>query len=322
MSKEKLILNVSLPNENETFTNFTFDVLLHHINENVMYMTLGPVPVSRTCQKCVFIEFDPSPDKDDDLGHMATIQSYCFNAKCTRSGTRPLEPKSGSRSMLLGALYALLHLAHKEKRWLHLTTFSLNDESDYKCKLNAAGKEYNINTFATDLLTQGTTYYQRYLNAELSASRARKTCKNARKTILSPVPLSGHEFLNQLQGLVNPDHILDEEQVQWMHSNSSSLKYIFDDAKQKGNSWETAFKHVQSMFACKMYACCFEQLIIFFNLLSLKGASYEVYYKNLPGYKTKVVARNTQSIDVVLSGGSPSNIERLYNKIIAMKFKR
>jgi len=319
---ENLLLKVELPNtDGISFTTFTFDILLHQENENVIFMTLGPVPVSATCQKCVFLEFDPKPDDDDDLGHIAIIQLFCFNEKCTKKGTQPLEPKNGSRSMLLGAMYALLHLAHKEKRWPHLTKFVLNDESDYKCKLTPSGPEYIINTFATDLLTQDKTYYQRHLNANLSAIRARKALMTVRAKITSQVSLSGSEFFKELKRLTTIGYKPNAEQTTWINSNISSLIKIFDDAKNAGESWETAFKVVQHRFSCKMYACFYEQLIVFFNLHYLKGASYEVGVKDLPGYGKVKTRFNKNSIHVLLSGGGRSNIYPLYYKLYAKMYR-
>ena len=324
MHRDSLILNVSVPNDNGTSnTHFIFDVLIHQANKHTVFMTLGPVPVTSTCHKCVFIEFDPFPTQNDDLGHVATIQLFCFSERCGKE--KPLEPKRGARSMLLGALYALLHLAHNEQRWPHLNTFSLNDESDYKCKLSnlPAAKQYPINTFATDLLTQNTTYYQRHLNAHLSSVQANTELKEVRKIITGPVSLKGFDFLKQLNHIMMTESGMrpNKEQSDWMTSNSVHLIQIFDDAFNRGECWESAFKHVQAQFGCKMYACCFEQLIIFFNMFRLKGASYEVHAKELPGYGQVKTSLKDSSINVALVGGkSNTNINILHNKLFSKRY--
>ena len=321
--KEQFTLNVKIPNENGiSFTSFTFDVLLHHITKNRIYMTLGPVPVSATCQKCVFIEFDPDPLPSDESGNTAVIELFCFNANCTKAGTSPLEPKIGSRSMLLGALYALNHLAQKERRWTHLTKFAMNDESDYTCKLNPLGQDYTIRTFSTDLLTQSKTYYERHLNATFSEKRAKRAASDARKLIMSPISLSGLQFLKTLNSLITPDDPPNKEQEMWMSLQTPLLIAVFDNERSTGGTWETAFKTIQKQFGCKMYACCSKPILIYFDLLPLLGASYEVKIKNLPGFKSVLTeyVQTMNDINIILSGGGNHTVA-LYHKIVFNKLK-
>jgi len=141
-------IKVVLPN-----TKYFFDVEFKKDNDNVMWASIEQNQHNK--QACVLISFDPIANHLERDNDVATIHALYFNTQC---GTiQPIEPKKGTRAMLLGALHTLKYIAQTKKKWPHLKVFHLSDESTYKCSPKFKNE---IHTFATDLLTGDQTYYE------------------------------------------------------------------------------------------------------------------------------------------------------------------
>ena len=282
-----------------------FDAVLQREGPRTMWLALSPGKVPEEPRGCVLLMFDPSTGGDP----VVQLASVYFDGKCAVGDGPELEQKTGTRSMLKGALLALRHLAKVERRWPHLGEIHLDDESTFRCRPEFS--DAKIKTFATDLLVGDRTYYERHLNATLSSAAAHADRVAARGRIQSPIDVDGTTFWRHMTptslGGVAPV-VLSRKQIRWIKAYGHLIVKFVDDVREAGGTWEDAFESIKDWCECEMFACCAEQLVRFFKLSRLMGALYTVKIDELPEAETSVVTRpEPRVVHVKLSrgGGGP-----------------
>ena len=271
---------------------YRFDANMTLEEPHLMWLYLAPRRVPEARKGCVTISFDPKPTRRslrDGEGRAAILQSLYFDGRCSVADDPPLDPKHGTRAMLLGAVHVFRHLVRTW--WPHVTELHLSDESTFKCAPRFGNK---IRTYATDLLTGDLTYYERHLGASLSSSSARERRAEVRRRITSPVDATGADFWSSMS---SPSTPWDRRQERWMKENGAAVVELLDAVRAAGGTWQDFFGEVRAKYGCDMYACCSEQLVTFFKMSRLMGAGYEVKLDDLRGASTVASSADASATD-------------------------
>lgn len=267
---------------------YTFDVEVKHEDANTCYLTLAPRRVPHERRGCVVMRFDPSVGSDDPA---VVILAVAHDDRCSAPGTPPLEKKYGTRAMMLGAAHAMVFLARDEGRWPHLRSFQLDDESTFRCDHPVPGKK--VVTFAADLLSRDRTYYERHLNAELLNPAAASSRSSAIRRVKEPVDMNGDEFVSVLiQGVMN-----GATESDWISRHSKQIAALVDAHMADSLSWRILIRALSDRYGCAFFACCTRQLIDFFRMNRMVGASYGVRFEDLP---RATATRASSAIEVLL----------------------
>jgi len=289
-------LEVHIPN-----TDYSFSI--EKDSKHSHYFVLSPRQIAGR-RGCVVISFDPLPDADaDEENKFATLQSIYYEDKCAgKKMLRPLDPKKGTRSMILGALHAFKYLAHTKNMWPHLTTFILTDESTYKCAHSF--KKIEIETFATDLLTGDQTYYERHLNAKLVSNVARISKAGLRQRMMTIVDVNGIIFWKEIEKISIEEVLLTNKQKRWMQTFSKDIIELLDEMKLLKRTWQEFFLECRDICGCDFYACCSRQIVRYFAIEKLRGAAYVVKMDELPGSHLKnTMVKDVIKVNLHLRGG-------------------
>lgn len=210
--------------------------------------------------------FDPSPKGDPAV----VISAVAHDAKCSASGTPPLERKYGTRAMMLGTVHATMFLARS--RWPHLRRFELSDESTFAC--DAVSQK--VRTFAVDLLLRDDTYYERHLNArpvrEVVAWTAREVVRK------SSEPVDAQEW----RDCVHAMPVYDPQLASWVSANGRGVSALVDLHARSGSSWRALFTALSDAYGCAFFASYLDPLIEMFGMQRLLGASYSVEFADVP----------------------------------------
>lgn len=263
---------------------YRFDAKMVQEEPHLMWLYLAPLRVPEERKGCVTISFDPKPTRQslrEDVGKQAILQSLYFDGRCSVADDPPLDPKHGTRAMLSGAVHVFRHLVRTW--WPHVTELHLADESTYKCEPRFGNK---IRTYATDLLTGDLTYYERHLGASPTMSRVRQRRSEVRRRITAPVDATGEAFWAAMAAPPTP---WDRRQERWMAAHGDEVMELLDSTRETGKTWQDFFEEVRARYGCDLYACCADQLVTFFGMSRLTGASYSVVLDDLRGASSVVV---------------------------------
>lgn len=248
----------------------TFDALVRGgdaYDETSRYFVISPGKVQhRAALGCVVLAFSTDPAEDSVM-----VQTVIHDPACTPAGQLPLARKTGTRAMLLGALHAMRALAREE--YPHLLRVELSDESTFPCPpLSRA-----VHTFATDVLLQGTTYYQRHLGMAPARGIVKSTLRAAAERMRSPVEDGFNAWWAQLSadGLGQTD-----EQRAWLSANEDGVRAIFFRVGR--GTWGALFRELHAQYDCTFFAACAMQLVNMFHLTPLLGALWQVDMDALP----------------------------------------
>ena len=273
-----------------------FDMM---VSETSRQLTLVIAPHIRngSYNGCVVIDMFQG-DKE------AVVQALKHDSKCAKNMT--LEKKYGTRRMLLGAMHCAMHIA--AKKMPHINKFVLQDEASYNCPPLSHG----VKTMATDVLLIGEPYYARHLNMKPADGRVKEAIKDVRKVLAKNIEMSFSEFWSRIYGPGREGDYLSmtqsKEQKEWLHAHKSEIKTMYKKYANAGNSWQSFFNHVYSVYGCTFFASCAMRLVDMFRLNCAIGSAWVVRFKNLPG------AADGADIDVEIqqmSGGGRSNELRI-----------
>jgi hypothetical protein len=253
--------------DDDNKSQLTFHVMESDLDPITRFMVIVPQKIG-----CMSVSFDPTPKSDDTT---VTIQSVAYHSECAEEG---LPRKYGTRSMILGMLNVLKTIA--KDRYPHLSTIELNDEASYPCPPFAVREDGKIKTFATDLLLQGNTYYERHLHI----TPCRETTKNILKTVKArvsrPADVSFSMFWKALVGEVANDTERKPEQLDWLSDHKESVREHFE--RHASVSWRNFFRSLYEQYNCVFFSCCWWRLCILFVMTRLVGAAWSVSFDRLP----------------------------------------
>lgn len=302
------LIRVHFPrSEGGTSQTYRFDAVLEKEDNHTTWLYLAPRRVPEHRIGCVAISFDPSPTQRSmkhGEGAAAILQSLYFDGRCSAIDDPPLDPKTGTRAMLLvlpGAVLAFRHMARLW--WPHIVELHLSDQSTYKCMPQFKNE---ILTHSTDLLTGDSTYYERHLGAHLESPAAIDRRVDIRRRMLSPIDASGSVFWTTMK---SPDIMIDPQQQEWLDANGNTIVRLLDSVRERGQTWQDFFLEIRARYGCIMYACCSKQISSFFGMSRLMGAEYRVRLDAIKGSERATttmepVNRRQLGIDVTVSGGS------------------
>lgn len=250
---------------------------------------------------CVMILFDPSPRS---RSHTAVLQNVTHDAECAQEG---LPRKYGTRVMLLGALNIFKHIALT--RYPHLREFQLDDEASYPCFPDTPEGDDRIRTFATDLLLQKHTYYERHLRVRPTTSHIKHIVKAVKKRISASIDAPFSEFWKAITDApVARDFARHPKKLEWLAAHKDAIEREFKHHARKQHSWRKFFRTMHHIHNCLFFACCWWRLCIFFDMTPLMGASWHVRFDDLPILSYKIV----QS---ALGGGGRKNKEGFQKRV-------
>lgn len=302
---------------NLTVGDLRFDVLDRNIDSHRRSFVVAP----RIGHGCVLMFLDPQDDP------VVVIEAVKYDTQYTAEGTPPLPRKYGTRSMLLGAMHALMRLA--ARRYPHLREFHLADEASYPCAMLAPNAR--VKTFATDLLLDGRTYYERHLNVRLLHPVIAGIADRVRQRVTLHMDLTWDAFW---AALVAPrphggDVERPPEHLAWLDGHRQALERMYARHYSREHSWRLFFQRVHARWGCRFFACCWWRLCVVFEMTRLAGAVWRVAFDDVPPLPdgaswrlTKAKARDQQG-----GGGKKSRLQhahanRLHAAVMRTWFKR
>lgn len=290
-------ISVTFTSRGQTNT-YRFETLVEEENRHTMWMYIAPRKVPEERKGCVTISFDPRPSRGsltNGYGRQAVLQSLYFDGRCSAYDDPPLDPKQGTRAMLLGAIHVFRYLVRHW--WPHVTILTMSDQSTYKCKPKFENK---IRTFATDLLTGDLTYYERHLGATMESPANRSIRRGVRMRMTSPIDRNGHDFGEAMTLQIQAR---TRAQERWVSQHADEMKYLLDQMRSTGHSWQEYFTEIKRRFGCEMYACCAENLVTFFGMSVLMGAVYSVELDRVSGTSRIETDENLSHVHASIQAG-------------------
>lgn len=216
---------------------------------------------------CVLMLFDPDPADEDPA---VVIEAVNYDARCTADDTPDLVRKYGTRSMVLGAMHAVMRRA--ARAYPHLSEFQLADEASYPC---AQLPPHRVKTYATDLLLFDRTYYERHLGVALAKPRDLRVAEEVRRRVRGPIDLTFDAFWSAVATATDAQ---PPELGAWLEARRAAVQRLFEGAA----TWRAFFQRAHARWNCAFFAACWYQLCGLFGMRSLLGALYRVAFKDVP----------------------------------------
>jgi hypothetical protein len=244
---------------------------------------------------CVLMLFDPTPRNADTV---VIIEAIKYDKRCTSAGTPPMPRKYGTRTMMLGAMHAMMFRA--AQRYPHLAEFQLQDEAKYPCPDLAP--DATVKTFATDLLLDGRTYYERHIGMLPIESRVANIADGVRARMRTPIDMPFDDFWDALTvpSADRGDIWRPSEHYTWLESRKPELKQMYEQSRSDGDTWHAFFSRVHSRWNCAFFATCWWRLCQLFGMQRIVGATYRVAFEDVP---SRVVLLRKQEQRQLKRGG-------------------
>lgn len=239
------------------------DIFDLELVNNDGYITVTVGPRIKTASGCMVMTFEASDNSITEI----VIQSITWNEKCTKTGS--LEKKYGTRRMLLGSLLFVKNLV--QNVYPHLNCFVLQDEATFACPPLSK----SVQTFVTDILLLGETYYSRHLKMKPMLGIVRKCIERTNKRINEQIDISFELFWNEI---ITKDTSQTKKHIAWLQNN----KTIIEKTYNKEKSWKSFFNKINNKFGCSFFACCGVKLVNLFDMNVLLGAVWTLLFEHLP----------------------------------------
>lgn len=256
----------------------TFHVVEKDIDRNTRHwviLTSTSKPI-----KCVSITFDPKPESSDDA---VVINDIRYDTKCADEG---LPRKYGTRAMLLGVLNVLRDVSSVS--YPHLRRIELDDEAMFTCPSSPSTRDDGkVATFATDLLLQRETYYERHLKVRPQRKAWADILDRVKKRVDRPIDAS----FTELWSTLSADEDESTPRIRWLHANQGFIRDRFHASQP---SWREFFRDLHRAYNCAFFACCWRQLCVFFDMTRLIGAGWFVPMSELPSKSYKISGYRVQ----------------------------
>ena len=278
---------------------FRFVVVDERFDATSRVVQLAP---KRRGGPCVTMLFGSRGDNDDAV----VIEDIRRKgATCATAEEPPLPRKYGTRLMLLAMLNAFVVRARK--MYPHLRRFELADEATYDCP-GPLQDIAEIKTFATDLLLQDRTYYERHLNMAMQHPASIET----RAALLDrvrrePKGVSFGTFFAFLTTTDGPSRTVHRPgDVRFLLEHEPLLRAAF----RRSRSFRAFFADVHAQMGCTFFAACWRRLLHFFGAARLQGAVYAVAFDDLPPCPEPLVVKRLQR------GGGSGAREHVHGMLI------
>ena len=273
--------------------NYMFDIEIRNESEEETLILLAPNRIKHEKMGCVVIIIDPS----DRNITSANIFTLVHDHLCSAPGTPPLEKKYGTRAMLLGSLYCVVHLSRT--KWPWLTRFFLQDEGTYNCP----PLDMKVLTTASDYLVKDDMYYERHIGVHPDLKKVLNAKHRVLRLVKQDIAMNFKAFWETLVTSQRA-FTLDEKQ-EWLDDNRLVIKDIYN--KESTITWRDLFIALQDEFGCSFFACTLMRLKEMFKMSPLIGAGWVVDFEELPGVDDAIVEYYDGDIMQVQLGGQQDN---------------
>jgi hypothetical protein len=249
----------------------TFDATEDELDNRTRVLLVFPRYIG-----CVTVVFDPHVRGGENV---AVIESVKHDRRCAVEG---LPRKYGTRAMMLGTLHVLRDLARI--RYPHLKEIELNDEASYPCPpYDVPDDGKDIKTFATDLLLQGHTYYERHLGVRPRKPQVDELVRGIKRRMTNPIDVDFDTFWYYITDRKIPrDMYRSPSKMRWLHQHQENIDNLFERTRHVNGSWSAFFRALHVEYGCVFFLCCWWRLCRFFDMTRLMGAAWFIPFEDLP----------------------------------------